>query len=175
MLKWYEKIGQIGGPNFTVRVTEFDVDNIGPHDSELYADFLRDTHCSLFVTSSGRISDVVSTILNATLLLQRVEAICVVSLRRGFTDDCHWKDSAPSYGHDWVPKPGLAVWEKLVLKEWRSTSAGNTAASGVWTSPPMHKGSYNISVDCPSSAAPVFKLASLTGKLTDVSVKLPKL
>ena len=25
------------------QVTEFDVDNIGPHDLELYADYLRDT------------------------------------------------------------------------------------------------------------------------------------
>ena len=53
MLDWYDTIGQIGGPEFTVRVTEFDVDNIGPHNLELYADFLRDTLIAAYSSPSA--------------------------------------------------------------------------------------------------------------------------
>ena len=64
------------------------------------------------------------------------------------------------------------MWEQLVLGDWRSASAGSTATRGLWISPSMHRGSYNVTVECPG-AHPVVKLASLTGKLNAVSITLP--
>ena len=38
----------------------------------------------------------------------------------GFWDKYHWLKNAPLYGEDWTPKPGLKVWEDLVLGEWKT-------------------------------------------------------
>jgi xylan 1,4-beta-xylosidase len=150
MLAWYDKIGQLGGPGFTVRVTEFDIDNIGPQDTQLYADFLRD---SLIAAYSSAAAD--------------------GFLMWGFTDDCHWKQSAPLFAHNWQPKPGLAVWEELVLGNWRSTSAGViSTADGTWESALMHHGVYNVTITCAGHAA-VSQRAVLAGNRSAISILLP--
>ena len=36
----------------------------------------------------------------------------------GMWDGHNWKENGPLFFKDWSPKPGLAVWKRLVLGEW---------------------------------------------------------
>eukprot|EP00039_Didymoeca_costata_P021172 m.343650 g.343650 ORF g.343650 m.343650 type:complete len:624 (-) comp23108_c0_seq1:185-2056(-) len=132
MLEWYNFISSLG---VSIRVTEFDMVT---KDVQLYADYLRDTLIAVY-SSPGADG----------------------FLMWGFTDECHWLHSAPLFYNDFRPKPGLDVWFKLPLGEWMSLADGNTNSSGIWTSPPVHHGTYNVSVSCSSGSTTISNVSVL--------------
>ncbi len=48
----------------------------------------------------------------------------------GFWDGAHWGNEAPLFRKDWTPKPALAVYESLVLDQWRTRLTARSDAKG---------------------------------------------
>jgi hypothetical protein len=63
----------------------------------------------------------------------------------GFWEAAHWKPDAAMFKKDWTPKPNLAAWKNLVLKEWRTNVAETSKANGEVQSR-GHLGRYDITV-----------------------------
>ncbi len=78
-----------------VQITEFDVNT---PDEELQADYTRDF-----------------------LIACYSHPIVTGFTMWGFWESAHWKPDAAMYHKDWTPKPNAAIWNQLVLKEWRTT------------------------------------------------------
>lgn len=140
-----------GGAAWTIRVTEFD---IVTGDLQLYADYLRDLLIAAYSTAA-------------------VDGF----LMWGFMDGHHWLHSAPLFNSDWSPKPGLAVWQRYVLGEWRSSAAGHAcpgagggSGAAQWLSPPMHHGTYRVEVRCPDGRSGLATGVVLEGAASAVTV-----
>ena len=127
-----------------LQITEFDVNT---EDEQLQADFTRDflIACYSHPAFTG-------------------------FFNWGFWEGSHWVPRAALYRKDWTPKPNGKVWEELVLGQWRtkfsqkSDAAGLVAARG-------HRGRYEVVVT--ANGKTTTQVVELTGKGTDVTVKLP--
>jgi endo-1,4-beta-xylanase len=87
-----------------VRITEFDVRT---SDEELQADYTRDFFLLAFSHPS------------------------VVGIQLwGFWERAHWIPVAAMYREDWSEKPNAAVYQSLVLDQWRTRTSGTTIANG---------------------------------------------
>jgi endo-1,4-beta-xylanase len=103
-----------------VRFTEFDV---WTRDEELQADFTRDFLILAFSHPS------------------------VVGIQHwGFWEVCHWRPSAGMFRADWSEKPNAKVYRDLVLNQWRTNLAGQTAADGRYAGRGFH-GDYVVTVE----------------------------
>ncbi|MGC4074538.1 MAG: endo-1,4-beta-xylanase [Nibricoccus sp.] len=103
-----------------VRMTEFDVWTM---DEELQADFTRD------------------------FLILSFSHPSVVGVQHwGFWESCHWRPSAAMYRADWSEKPNARVYKDLVLHQWRTNLAGETDASGKFSTRGFH-GDYAITIE----------------------------
>ncbi|MGF1633286.1 MAG: endo-1,4-beta-xylanase [Phycisphaerae bacterium] len=100
-------------------ITEYDVFT---QDEAMYADHLRDT-----------------------LLVAYGHPQFDGFIMWGFWDATHWKKSAPLFRADWTAKPGLKVWEELVLGEWMTSGTVETNADGAATLV-GHHGRYTLEV-----------------------------
>jgi len=94
----------LAAPGLEVVVTEYDMETT---DQQLYADYTRD--CLTAAFSHPAVTGFVMW---------------------GFWDGKHWKNNAPLFALDWTPKPGLQVWEDLVLGAWRTKLEQKTDAAG---------------------------------------------
>lgn len=63
----------------------------------------------------------------------------------GFWESEHWKPAAAMFRPDWSAKPNLAVWEDLVLKQWRTNLSLRTGRDGS-ASGRGHHGLYRVTV-----------------------------
>lgn len=148
----------VGAAPWSVRVTEFDVVT---DDLQLYADYLRDALIAAYSTE----------VVDGFLMW-------------GFMDAHHWLHSAPLFHADWSPKPGLAVWQRYVLGEWRSTQEGQASPAAAtqegtgsatllyWTSPPMHHGTYRVAVTCSDGRGNTITGVALDGPNATITVSV---
>jgi endo-1,4-beta-xylanase len=129
-----------------VRFTEFDV---WTRDEELQADFTRDFLILAFSHPS------------------------VVGIQHwGFWEVCHWRPSAGMFRADWSEKPNAGVYRDLVLKQWRTNLAGQTAADGRYAGRGFH-GDYVVTVESGGRRAErTFTLAPAS-ETAEVRVTLP--
>lgn len=83
----------------------------------------------------------------------------------GFWEGRHWLNNTPFYRKDWSPKPGLHVYEDLVLNQWTTHQTLLTNPNGE-ASLRAFLGSYTISVDTTSTSLSLLKdSASITLQL----------
>jgi GH35 family endo-1,4-beta-xylanase len=138
-----ERYGKLGP---SLAVTEYDI-NID--DLALAADYTRD-------------------LLTLVYSHPKAEAF----LMWGFWDGAHWNKNAPLYNADWTPKPALAVWEDLVLKQWRTQASGMTGPDGAY-SVRGYKGDYQVTVTGPTGQAQTLALTLTAegGAQMDVALK----
>lgn len=102
-----------------VQITEFDINTT---DEELQADYTRD-------------------FLIAVYSHPVIEGVNLW----GFWQRHHWKPNAAMYRLDWTPKPNAAVWEELVIGDWKTSYTGKTDRKGV-SSERGHFGEYKMEV-----------------------------
>src|SRR5690606_16275727 len=114
VLEVFDRYAAFGLP---LLVTEFDV---WTTNEKLQADFTRD-------------------FLIAAFSHPAVEGVVMW----GFWEGRHWHPAAALYRLDWSPKPNGALWEELVLNQWRTVTAGTTDTTGRFRSRGF-QGTYSI-------------------------------
>lgn len=102
-----------------VQITEFDINTT---DEELQADYTRDFLIAVY-------SHPVITGVNLW----------------GFHQRHHWKPNAAMFRADWTPKPNAAVWEELVIGDWKTDYTSKTDKKGV-SNGRGHFGEYTLTV-----------------------------
>ncbi|MEM1011483.1 MAG: endo-1,4-beta-xylanase [Planctomycetota bacterium] len=100
-------------------ITEFDTRTT---DAEAYADYLRDL-----------------------LILSYAHPQFDGFIMWGFWDEVHWLRNTPMFARDWTAKPGVAMWEKWVLGEWKTNTAATTDDQGI-ARVTGHHGGYVVRV-----------------------------
>ena len=102
-----------------VQITEFDINTT---DEELQADYTRDFLIAVY-------SHPLITGVNLW----------------GFHQKHHWKPNAAMFRADWTPKANAAVWEELVIGDWKTSYAEMTDKKGQSTER-GHFGEYKLVV-----------------------------
>ncbi len=102
-----------------IQITEFDINTT---DEALQADYTRDFLIAVY-------SHPLITGVNLW----------------GFYQRHHWKPNAAMYRADWTAKPNAAVWEELVIGDWKTEYTDLTDKKGV-SSERGHFGEYQIIV-----------------------------
>ena len=86
----------------------------------------------------------------------------------GFWDSQHWKNNAPFFYSNWMPKQALSVWDNYVNGEWKTSVSGKSDTMGVFSFK-GHKGEYSLTIKYGDSEAnAVFN----TDKLEIINVKI---
>ncbi len=114
-LKNLNMLSSLGLPFY---ITELDIDTVG--DKDLHAAYLKDILIALFSHPS-------------------VKGI----IQWGFWEGTHWQPERALYNLDWTPRPAGAVYEDLVINEWRTDSQKNTNTEGTAVENCFH-GNYEI-------------------------------
>lgn len=102
-----------------IQITEFDINTT---DEELQADYTRDFLIAVY-------SHPLITGVNLW----------------GFHQKHHWKPNAAMYRADWTAKPNAAVWEELVIGDWKTKYTEKTDRTGL-SSERGHFGEYILEV-----------------------------
>lgn len=109
----FEQMNEYSDAGFTISITEFDTlwgpwgEDEGRDKEEVKAEWLE-------------------TILTLAYSHPAVSSF----LLWGFWDGQHWNGNASLYHQDWTPKPGLDVWKRLVLGEWRTDEGVRVSPNG---------------------------------------------
>ncbi len=126
-----------------VQITEFDINT---PDEELQADYTRDFLIACYS----------HPLVNGFTMW-------------GFWEPAHWKPDAAMYKKDWTAKPNAAVWEDLVLKQWRTNISQSSNTNGEVNSS-GHLGRYEITVTKGGESKKIFY--QLTKNTVPAEIKL---